>query len=285
MLLENNLQTVQHLGIPVYDIENSKKWYTEKLGFKIIHETSLGTGAGEIKFAFLDRQGLMIEFYQLTGAEREEIKTRLHGHIDHFAIDVLDINRGIKELSEKNIKIDPETPNGPVLLSPVWGKGVEYMFFNGPEGERFELNKRKDLDGTRRSTNIGGWAHLGIPVIDIHRSKEFYQQFGFKILMDADVPVGNRAIKISIVEKGGLFLEFYQLLEEDLAGIRNRKDGHIDHIAMNVKDIDKAFAELTAAGFILLEAGPVQLPGWENGVKYISFRGPDNEKIELNQRL
>ncbi len=285
MLLENNLQTIQHLGIPVYDIENSKKWYMDKLDFKIVHETSLRTGDGEIKFAFLDRQGLMIEFYQLAGAEREEIKTRLHGHIDHFAFDVLDIHRGIKELSLEKVKIDPDTPNGPVLLSSVWGKGVEYMFFNGPEGERFELNERKDLDGTRRLTNLGGWAHLGIPVVDIRKSKKFYQQFGFEVLMDADVPIGDRAIKISIVEKGGLFLEFYQLLEEDLPGIRNRKDGHIDHVALNVKDIDKAFAELKAAGFILLEAGPVQLPGWENGVKYISFRGPNNEKIELNQRL
>jgi catechol 2,3-dioxygenase-like lactoylglutathione lyase family enzyme len=285
MLLENNLQTLQHLGVPVYDIENTKKWYMEKLAFKIMHETSLKTPDGEIKFAFLDRQGLMIEFYQLEGAEREEIKTRTNGHIDHFAIDVLDIHLGIKELSGKKVTFDPDTVNGPVSLPTVWGKGVDYMFFNGPEGERFELNQRKDLESTRRVSNLGGWAHLGIPVIDIQRSKDFYQQFGFKVLMDAEVPVGDRAIKISIIEKGGLFFEFYQLLEEDLPGIRNRRDGHIDHVAMNVKDIDKAFADLKRAGFTLLEAGPVQLPGWENGVKYISFRGPDNEKIELNQRL
>ena len=38
ILLENNLQGVQHLGIPVHDIEQSKAWYTEKLGFRVVHE-------------------------------------------------------------------------------------------------------------------------------------------------------------------------------------------------------------------------------------------------------
>jgi catechol 2,3-dioxygenase-like lactoylglutathione lyase family enzyme len=227
----------------------------------------------------------LIEFYQLTGTDREEIRTRSHGHIDHFAIDVLDIRKGIEELKVKNVQIDPDTLNGPVSLPSVWGKGVEYMFFNGVAGERFELNERKDLKRDRRETNLGGWAHLGIPVNDIEKSKDFYQQFGFTVSMNADVPVGERAVKISIAEKGGLALEFYQLLEEDLPGIRDRRDGHIDHIAMNVKDIDKAYVELKAAGINPLEASPVQLPGWEHGVKYISFRGPDNEKIELNQKL
>jgi lactoylglutathione lyase len=285
MLLEGNLQGIQHLGIPVYDIESSKKWYSDKLDFTVIHETSLKTKDGEIKFAFLDHQGLMIELYQLTGDEREEIKTRQHGHIDHFAIDVLDIRKGIEVLKTKGVTIDPDTSSGIVSLPTVWIKGVEYIFFNGPEGERFELNERKDLHARRRQINIGGWAHLGIPVTDIKKSKSFYEQFGFKNLMDAKVPVGEKDIKISIIEKDGFALEIYQLLDEDLPSIRSRKDGHIDHVAFNVKNIDKAYQELQFAKIIPIENAPIKLPGWTNGVKYFSFRGPDQEKIELNQKL
>jgi catechol 2,3-dioxygenase-like lactoylglutathione lyase family enzyme len=285
VLLEENLQTIQHIGIPVYDIEKSQRWYIQKLDFNLVYKTSLPTADGEIKFAFLERQGLMIEFYQLTGQEREAIRGRSHGHIDHFAIDVLDIRKGIRELQAGNVHLDPDTPDGPVALPTVWSKGVEYAFFTGPEGERFELNERKDLSSTRRERNLGGWAHLGIPVTDIEKSKDFYQKFGFIDLMDAEVTAGDQAVKISILEKGGLSLEFYQLLAADLPGIRNRQDGHIDHVAMNVKDIERAFTELKAADNIPLEPEPVYLPIWEKGEKYLSFRGPDNEKIELNQKL
>jgi lactoylglutathione lyase len=173
-----------------------------------------------------------------------------------------------------------------VLLVTVFSKGVEYVFFRGPTGERFELNERHDLDHKRRSANIGGWSHLGIPVVDVNRSVEFYSGFGFKTIMQAGVPVGDgREVKITIMEKGGLSMEFYQLLDEALPEIRSRSDGHVDHVAMTVKDIDKAYAELNAAGIKPLEDAPVFMPCWENGVKYFMFRGPDGEKIELNQKL
>jgi catechol 2,3-dioxygenase-like lactoylglutathione lyase family enzyme len=286
MLLEGNLLGILHLGIPVVDIDYANRWYIEKLGFKLVHEPFISTPDGTIRLSFLERDGLTLEFYQLLGADREEVRTRKDGHIDHFAMDVLDVRRGIEDLISKNAEIDPDTKDGPVVLSTVYSKGVNYVFFRGPTGERFELNERNDLNSARRTNNLGGWSHLGIPVTDINRSIQFYNQFGFRIMMEAAVPVGDgREVKITIVEKGGLYLEFYQLLDEALPEIRSRKDGHVDHVAMNVKDIDKAFSELQNAGICPLEVAPVFMPCWENGVRYFMFRGPDGEKIELNQRM
>ena len=270
MLLEDNLMGVDHLGIPVVDIDHANRWYAEKLDFKLLHEPTISTPEGVIRFSFLERDGLMVEFYQRLGEAREEVRTRKDGHIDHFAIDVVDVRRGIKELTAKNIEIDPDTKDGPVVLDTVFSKGVQYVFFRGPTGERFELNERGDLEHTQRETNLGGWSHLGIPVTDIHRSVDFYHQFGFKTIMEAGVPVGDgREVKITIVEKGGLSLEFSQLLDEALPEIRSRSDGHVDHIAMYVKDIEAAFAELKAAGIPLLKNAPV-LMSWGKTVCAIS---------------
>jgi catechol 2,3-dioxygenase-like lactoylglutathione lyase family enzyme len=286
MLLENNFLGVLHLGIPVVDIDHATSWYCEKLGFKLVHEVRIENPNGTIRLSFLEKDGLTLEFYQLLGADLEEVRARVDGHIDHFAMDVVDLRKGIDELVAKKVEVDADTKEGPVVLGTVFAKGVQYLFFRGPTGERFELNERFDLDHGRRANNLAGWSHLGIPVTDVTRSVEFYKQFGFKTVMQAGVPVGDgREVKITIVENGGMSLEFYQLLDEALPEIRARKDGHIDHVAWAVKDIDKAFAEIKNAGFPLADNEPVFMPCWENGVRYFMFRGPDGEKIELNQRL
>jgi catechol 2,3-dioxygenase-like lactoylglutathione lyase family enzyme len=286
MLLEDNLMGVDHLGIPVVDIDHANRWYAEKLDFTLLHEPTISTPEGVIRFSFLERDGLMLEFYQRLGEAREEVRTRGDGHIDHFAMDVVDVHRGIEELVARGVQIDPDTKDGPVVLATVFSRGVQYVFFRGPTGERFELNERGDFDHARRGANLGGWSHLGIPVTDIHRSVTFYHQFGFKTIMEAGVPVGDgREVKITIVEKGGLNLEFYQLLDEALPEIRSRSDGHVDHVAMGVKDIEAAFAELKAVGIPLLKDAPALMSWGENSVRYFTFRGPDGEKIELNQRL
>ena len=67
--------------------------------------------------------------------------------------------------------------------------------------------------------------------------------------------------------------------------IRQRKDGHVDHVAFDVEDIDVAFETLTNAGFNVLEEHPVFLPFWKNGCKYFNITGPDGERLEFNQIL
>jgi len=285
MLLEGNLQGVQHLGIPVVDIEACKSWYAEKLGFEVVHEPAISTDEGEIKIAFLVRDGLTLEFYQLVGDALDEVRARKHGHIDHFALDVVDIDAALEAALDAGAVMDEATPDGPAGIPQFWSQGVKYIFLKGPGGEKVELNQRLDLDPGRRTENLGGWSHLGVPVTDIDRSREFYSQFGFEEVMYAEIPVEDQAIKASMMDKGGFVLEFYQLLGDDLAEIGTRQDGFIDHIAFDVLDADKAFQEVSAAGLEPLEESPVPLPFWDKGVKYFNVRGPDGEKVEFNERI
>jgi lactoylglutathione lyase len=73
--------------------------------------------------------------------------------------------------------------------------------------------------------------------------------------------------------------------KKELTAIKKRKDGHIDHIAFDVDDIDLTFHTLKNEGFDVLEAAPVFLPFWKNGCKYFNIKGPDGERLEFNQIL
>lgn len=80
-----------------------------------------------------------------------------------------------------------------------------------------------------------------------------------------------------------MILEIYQMPEKELAEIKNRKNGHIDHIAFDVENIDTAFRELKNAAFNIIENEPVFLLFWENGCRYFNILGPDGERLEFNQ--
>ena len=285
MLLEGNLQGGQHLGIPVLDLEQAKAWYTEKLGFEVIHEPRVSTAEGEIKVAFLKLGNMTLECYQLVGKEREEIRTRGHGHIDHFTIDVLDIDQALRDALQNGAELDEATPDGPVLIASFWSKGAKYVMLKGPMGEKVELNQRLDLDPLRRREMLGGWSHLGIPVTNIEKSRNFYKQFGFDEIMSAEIPVNADAIKAAMIQKDDFVIELYQLVGKELAEIATRKDGHIDHIALNVVDVEQAFAQLRAARMNMIEKAPVYLDFWDNGYKYFNIRGPGGEKLEFGQIL
>lgn len=134
--------------------------------------------------------------------------------------------------------------------------------------------------------NLQGFQHLGLPVTNLENSKTFYMNFGFKEVMRTDLHPEDQPIRVAMLEKNGFTIELYQLHGAERDEIASRTDGHIDHIALNVRDIDAAFAEIKSAGLIILEDNaPVYLPFWKHGVKFFTVRGPDGEKVEFNQIL
>jgi lactoylglutathione lyase len=130
---------------------------------------------------------------------------------------------------------------------------------------------------------ITGFQHLGLPVTDLDRSKAFYARLGFTEVMARELPQRDAAIRVAMLELNGFVLELYQLTGSDLDEIRRRPHGHIDHFALDVRDIGAALEAVRAAGLHPLEDAPVFLPFWENGVYYFNILGPDGEKIEFNQ--
>ena len=127
--------------------------------------------------------------------------------------------------------------------------------------------------------------HIGIPVTDIKRSESFYEKLGFKNVMSSTFEFNGGKGSVAMMKLNEMIIELYQMPESELAEIKKRQNGHIDHIAFDVDDIDKTFEEVKKASFNILEEKPVFLSFWENGCKYFNITGPDGERIEFNQIL
>ncbi|MEW6579938.1 MAG: VOC family protein [Chloroflexota bacterium] len=133
--------------------------------------------------------------------------------------------------------------------------------------------------------NVQGFQHLGLPVTDIARSRAFYERLGFRTVFETALPAEGGAIQVAMLDLNGFVLELYQLVGADLAEIATRRDGHVDHLALDVADIEQAWQAARAAGLTPQEDAPVFLPFWDKGCKYFNVRGPDGEKVEFNQIL
>jgi lactoylglutathione lyase len=133
--------------------------------------------------------------------------------------------------------------------------------------------------------NFRGLQHLGIPVTDLEISVHFYARLGFKRILSAHVDETGGRVLVAFMEQRGVIIELYQVTEQEREAIRLRGDGHIDHIAFDVADVEEAFHALKSAGFIMVQEEPVFLDFWKRGCKYFAIRGPDGEKLEFNQIL
>jgi catechol 2,3-dioxygenase-like lactoylglutathione lyase family enzyme len=127
--------------------------------------------------------------------------------------------------------------------------------------------------------------HTGIPVTDLYSSETFYKKLGFKNVMASDFEHNGGKGSMAMMQQGEMIIELYQMPLKELGEIRNRSNGHIDHIAFDISNIEEAFTELKAAGFNVMEEAPVFLPFWKNGCRYFNITGPDGERLEFNQIL
>lgn len=120
-----------------------------------------------------------------------------------------------------------------------------------------------------------GIQHIGIPTKDMEASKQFYEKIGFEIAYET-VNDGNQ---VKFFRMGNLIMEVYE--SEDVA----MKVGSVDHVAIDVKDIEQTYQEICDMGLNNLHDEIHFLPFWDNGVKFFTIKGPNEEKIEFGKFL
>ena len=118
-----------------------------------------------------------------------------------------------------------------------------------------------------------GLQHIGIPTNDLNQTIDFYQSLGFELAHRT----ANGDEQVAFLRLGELTIETYQNFKAA------KINGAVDHIAINVTDVDEARRIADSMGLEVIEEG--QLPFWENGVKYFTILGPNREKLEFNQYL
>ena len=84
---------------------------------------------------------------------------------------------------------------------------------------------------------------------------------------------------VVVLKLGTLVVEAY---ENHAAVLRA---GAIDHVALDVKDIEEIYQYINQAGLNTTQDSIHFLPFWENGVKFFTIEGPNKEKVEFSQYL
>ena len=127
--------------------------------------------------------------------------------------------------------------------------------------------------------------HIGIPAHDLEISIPFYERLGFENVMESPFEFDGGYGTCVMMKNHEVIVELYQMPEKQLAEIKQRKNGHVDHFAIDVSDVDLAFDTLKKAGIEMLESTPTFLPFWKNGTRFFNVKGPSGETIEFNQIL
>lgn len=118
--------------------------------------------------------------------------------------------------------------------------------------------------------NVTGIQHLGIPTADLNKTIEFYQGLGFEVTW-------QNPGEVAFLQNGTLVIETYAV---DAPAMKN---GAIDHVALNVTDIEAAWSDAQACGYETEDTAINFLPFFEKGVKFFTIIGPNREKVEFNQ--
>ena len=120
-----------------------------------------------------------------------------------------------------------------------------------------------------------GIQHIGIPTNDMEKTIAFYHGLGFETAHENVIP--DSGDRVAFLKYGNLVIETY----ENHQAVE--KNGAIDHIAIDVTDVDAIYAELKKAGYQILDEGVQSLPFWANGVRFFTILGPNKEKVEFNE--
>jgi catechol 2,3-dioxygenase-like lactoylglutathione lyase family enzyme len=127
--------------------------------------------------------------------------------------------------------------------------------------------------------------HIGIPAHDLEVSIPFYERLGFENVMESPFEFDGGFGTCVMMKNHEVIVELYQMPEKQLSEIKARSNGHVDHFAIDVADVDHAFETLKKAGFEILESTPTFLQFWKNGTRFFNVKGPSGEIIEFNQIL
>lgn len=120
-----------------------------------------------------------------------------------------------------------------------------------------------------------GLQHVGLPTNDMDVTIAFYEGLGFENVYETVNEAANE--RVAFLRLGTLTVEAYENKQAVM------HSGAIDHLALDVKDIDGCYKEALAQGYEVVSNGIEALPFWENGVRFFIILGPNKERIEFNE--
>ena len=122
-----------------------------------------------------------------------------------------------------------------------------------------------------------GLQHVGLPTNDLKATIAFYEGLGFETVYQ----VRNEATgeDVAFLRLKNLTIEAYE------NGQAAMQSGAIDHLAIDVDDVEAAYRLAQEQGYQIVSNGVEFLPFWQKGVKFFILLGPNQERVEFNQYL
>jgi catechol 2,3-dioxygenase-like lactoylglutathione lyase family enzyme len=129
---------------------------------------------------------------------------------------------------------------------------------------------------------VVGLSHIGIFVKDLEKSQKFYKDIlGFRTIWECEFSDADNTYTIAFIQNNTIVIELVKRKIQTSLG-----DGVTDHVAMAVDNLEEIIKDLSAKGIKFESREPIFCADmFEKGTKWIFFRGPDNEHIELAQSL
>jgi len=118
-----------------------------------------------------------------------------------------------------------------------------------------------------------GFQHLGLPTADMDATLNFYGTIGFEPIYSTI----NDGCRVFFLKLGDMVIETYE------SGAVAGRPGAIDHIALNVTDIEAVFNWANELGLKTDDKEINYLPFFEKGVRFFTVIGPNAERVEFNQ--
>jgi catechol 2,3-dioxygenase-like lactoylglutathione lyase family enzyme len=128
--------------------------------------------------------------------------------------------------------------------------------------------------------DINGLAHICVFTGDMSKAVAFYTDtLGFDVVHRAHL---DSRYDFSIVRRGSCIIELLQ--PDDANQMKSRESHPIDHIALEVKDINTVVAGLKAKG-VNFFTPIIDDPNLMGGVRIAFFKGASGEVFELFEYL
>lgn len=127
--MENIVSAYAHVGLYIKDVERSKKYYSDVLGFTCVSEFTNDFGD---KLAFMKSGSMILELIQ-----HKVWMDRRDGLFDHIAMQVDDIEAVSAALKSKGVEFEDEIFFETRISH--FKNGVKYQAFRGPDNEHLEI--------------------------------------------------------------------------------------------------------------------------------------------------
>ncbi len=260
---------ISHIALFVHDIEKSRAYYTDLLGFKEVFKLDKPDGSLSLTFVKIN-DGQVIELFPevAPGTDR----------LNHISVQVDDAEAMRAYLGSKGIKVPEKVAKGRIKNSnfnvkDADGHTVEIVQYE-PDGWTIR-DKGNAIDGPRISIHI---MHLGILVGALEPAMKFYRD----ILGFEEIWRGSRDGKTlnwvnMKVPDGTDYIEF--MLYDRIPGPTARGTQH--HICLEVDDIEKSLADLEQRPARKSYTRPLEIKTGINRKRQLNLFDPDGTRAEL----